>query len=139
MSIRPALFVVLCSMGRIIDLDPILVVEDDERVLEAITDFLATVGYPVNAAHNGEEAIDRARSVHPSLILLDMSMPVMDGWEFLRRRPAEPSIANVPVIVISALVSRTPEGADGFLTKPIDVSRLLSILDRYCGEPGAVH
>jgi DNA-binding response OmpR family regulator len=59
----------------------------------------------------------------------------MDGWEFLRRRPVEPSVANVPVIVISALVSGMPEGADGFLTKPIDVGRLLSILDRYCGVP----
>lgn len=104
-------------------------------MLEAIIDFLSTIGYPVNSAHNGEEAIDRARQTHPSLILLDMSMPVMDGWEFLRRRPGEPAVADVPVIVVSALVSGTPEGADGFLTKPIDVSRLLSILDRYCGMP----
>ena len=122
-------------MERTINLNPILVVEDDESVLEAITEFMVTVGYPVNAAHNGEEAIDRARDTHPSLILLDLSMPVMDGWEFLRRRPAEPSIADVPVIVLSALVSGTIEGADGYLTKPIDVGRLLSILDRYCGMP----
>lgn len=122
-------------MERTSELNPILVVEDDERVLEAITEFLAMMGYPVNAAHNGEEAIDQARDTHPSLILLDLSMPVMDGWEFLRRRPSEPSVADVPVIVISALVSGTPEGADDFLTKPVDVGRLLSMLDHYCGMP----
>ncbi|HJU28599.1 MAG TPA: response regulator [Candidatus Binataceae bacterium] len=116
-------------------MDPILVVEDDERVLEAITEFLAMVGYSVDAAHNGEEAIDHARASHPSLILLDLSMPVMDGWEFLRRRSTEPSIANVPIVVISALASGAPEGAEGFLTKPIDVDKLLAVLSRYCGAP----
>ena len=116
-------------------MNPILVVEDDDRVLEAITEFLETVGYPVSSARNGKEAIDRARGEHPSLILLDLSMPVMDGWEFLRRRGAEPSLASVPVIVISALASGTPAGADGFLNKPIDIARLLAILDRYCGHP----
>jgi CheY-like chemotaxis protein len=115
-------------------LNPILVVEDDARVLEAITEFLETVGYAVSSARNGKEALDHARGERPSLILLDLSMPVMDGWEFLRRRGAEPSLAEVPVIVVSALVSATPEGADGFLSKPIDIGRLLAMLDRYCGS-----
>lgn len=117
-----------------INLNPILVVEDDASVLEAITEFLETVGYPVSSARNGKEALDHARSERPSLILLDLSMPVMDGWEFLRRRGAEPSLAEVPIIVVSALVSATPEGADGFLSKPIDVGRLLAMLNRYCGS-----
>jgi len=118
----------------ILILNSILVVEDDACVLEAITEFIETAGYPVSSARNGKEAFERARSERPSLILLDLSMPVMDGWEFLRRRGAEPSLAEVPVIVVSAIVSAPPEGADGFLSKPIEIGRLLAMLDRYCGS-----
>jgi CheY-like chemotaxis protein len=116
-------------------LDPILVVEDDPHVLEAITDLLETISYPVSSARNGMEAIDHVRSERPSVILLDMSMPVMDGWEFLRWREREPALASAPVVVISALVSTTPAGANDFLRKPIDVGRLLTLLEQYCGSP----
>jgi CheY-like chemotaxis protein len=112
----------------------ILVVEDDLQALEALTDLLESSGYAVERAQNGREALDVLGSgdARPCLILLDLSMPVMDGWEFLRSQRAQPSIASIPVIVITALVSAVPAGAKGLVTKPINVNRLLSLVQRYC-------
>jgi len=112
----------------------ILVVEDDLQALEALTDLLEGNGYEVNRAQNGREAVDFlvGGEQPPSLILLDLSMPVMDGWEFLRYQRSQPAIASIPVIVITALVSAVPAGAKGLVTKPINVNRLLSLVDRYC-------
>jgi CheY-like chemotaxis protein len=112
---------------------PVVVVEDDIRALDALTELLEASGYLVVRAQNGQEALEATRcSPPPRLILLDLSMPVMDGWEFLRHQRREPSIANIPVIVITALVSAIPAGAKALITKPINVSRLLSLVERYC-------
>jgi CheY-like chemotaxis protein len=112
----------------------ILVVEDDLQALEALTDLLEDKGYAVNRAQNGREAVDflGGGDQPPCLILLDLSMPVMDGWEFLRYQRSQPAIASIPVIVITALVSAVPAGTKGLVTKPINVNRLLSLVDRYC-------
>lgn len=112
----------------------ILVVEDDLQALEALADLLESSGYEVERAQNGREALDvlGSSNARPCLILLDLSMPVMDGWEFLRSQRARPAIASIPVIVITALVSGVPAGAKGLVTKPINVNRLLSLLKRYC-------
>lgn len=112
----------------------ILVVEDDLQALEALADLLESSGYEVERAQNGREALDvlGSSNARPCLILLDLSMPVMDGWEFLRSQRARPAIASIPVIVITALVSAVPAGAKGLVTKPINVNRLLSLLKRYC-------
>jgi CheY-like chemotaxis protein len=112
---------------------PVVVVEDDIRALNALTELLEASGYSVVRAQNGQEALEATRcSPPPCLILLDLSMPVMDGWEFLRHQRREPSIANIPVIVITALVSAIPAGAKALITKPINVNRLLSLVERYC-------
>jgi CheY-like chemotaxis protein len=111
----------------------ILVVEDDLQALEALADLLESSGYTVERAQNGREALDvLGADPRPCLILLDLSMPVMDGWEFLRSQRAQPAIASIPVIVITALVSAVPAGAKGLVTKPINVSRLLSLVQRFC-------
>ncbi|HJU29021.1 MAG TPA: response regulator [Candidatus Binataceae bacterium] len=112
----------------------ILVVEDDIQALEALTALLESSGYTVARAQNGREALSVLGNVdsQPCLILLDLSMPVMDGWEFLRSQRSQPAIASIPVIVITALVSAVPAGAKGLVTKPIDVSRLLTLVQRYC-------
>src|SRR5438128_12640939 len=111
----------------------VLVVEDDVRALDALTELLEASGYSVLRAQNGQEALEATKcSPPPKLILLDLSMPVMDGWEFLRHQRREPSIASIPVIVITALVSAIPAGAKALLTKPINVNRLLSLVERYC-------
>jgi CheY-like chemotaxis protein len=112
----------------------ILVVEDDVRALDALTELLETSGYKVVQAQNGQEALEAAKCFPPpSLILLDLSMPVMDGWEFMRQQRLQSSIAEIPVIVITALVSAVPAGAAALLTKPINVNRLMSFVQKYCG------
>jgi CheY-like chemotaxis protein len=112
----------------------ILVVEDDVRALEALTDLLEASGYRVKRAQNGQDALVQAKEQPPGMILLDLSMPVMDGWEFMRQQRLEPSIADVPVVVITALVSAVPAGAKALVTKPINVNRLMSLVEKYCAS-----
>jgi CheY-like chemotaxis protein len=113
----------------------ILVVEDDVRALDALTDLLEANGYTVQRAQNGQEALVRAKVQPPGMILLDLSMPVMDGWEFMRQQRLEPSIADIPVVVITALVSAIPAGAKALVIKPINVNRLMSLVEKYCTSP----
>ena len=110
----------------------VLLVEDDPRVLDALADLLETKGYAVRKARNGQEALAAVKDCHPGLILLDLSMPVMDGWEFMRQQRLEPGISDVPVIVITALISAVPAGAKALITKPINVSRLMALIERHC-------
>src|SRR5947209_7024695 len=112
----------------------ILVVEDYVRALDALTDLLEASGYAVQTAQNGQEALVQAKEQAPGMILLDLSMPIMDGWEFMRQQRLEPSIADIPVIVITALVSAVPAGAKALVTKPINVNRLMSLVEKYCAS-----
>jgi CheY-like chemotaxis protein len=76
----------------------------------------------------------QAKEQPPGMILLDLSMPVMDGWEFMRQQRLEPSIADIPVVVITALVSAVPAGAKALVIKPINVNRLMSLVEKYCAS-----
>ncbi len=82
----------------------LLLVDDDERVREALVALLEAQGYPVVGAANGREALDvlRVRGLRPGLILLDLMMPVMDGWQFRAAQLADAELATVPVVVFSA-------------------------------------
>jgi CheY-like chemotaxis protein len=112
------------------DKQSIVVVDDDLPALDALTELLETDGYQVRQADNGQEALEAMKSSEPpALILLDLSMPVMDGWEFMRRQRLEPSIAHIPV-VITSLVSAVPAGA--LISKPINVNRLMLLVQKYC-------
>ncbi|MBV8772520.1 MAG: response regulator [Deltaproteobacteria bacterium] len=114
----------------------ILVVEDDVRALDALTDLLEASGYNVKRAQNGQDALLQAKEQPPGMILLDLSMPVMDGWEFMRQQRLEPAIADIPVVVITALVSAVPAGAKALVTKPINVKRLMSLVEKFCTSQG---
>jgi len=116
---------------------PILVVDDDEVILSTLALFLADEGYVVVVAGNGQEALERAEREHPRLILLDMKMPVMDGWAFAaayRERPGP----HAPIIVMTA--ARDARGraaeiaADGFLAKPFDLDRLLDLVRQHAPQ-----
>ncbi len=112
----------------------VLIVEDDPDALEALGDLLDSHGYGVSSARNGAEALELlGRSPLPSLIILDLLMPTMDGWEFRRRQKNDLRIAHIPVVVVSASSAAKPIDADSILRKPVNIDRLLETIARHCG------
>jgi CheY-like chemotaxis protein len=116
----------------------VLLVEDDDDIREIIQDALERRGYAITACEDGREALDHlaAADVKPSLILLDMTMPTMSGWEFLQEQAKVPAIAAIPVVVLSAmsnLEKQTPALPwAGVLSKPVSLGTLLETVARYC-------
>ncbi|MBS1817681.1 MAG: response regulator [Acidobacteria bacterium] len=116
---------------------PVLIVEDDADLREMMAQLLLLEGYRAETAANGRDALEYLhRGDRPELILLDLMMPIMDGWEFRRRQVEDPAIAQVPVVVLSAL--DPARGADlngaAFLKKPLDFDRLLELVRRFCAH-----
>ena len=105
----------------------VLVVDDDPDILDALSEILEVEGYRVQRARNGREALQRLELGLPDLVLLDLMMPVMDGWEFARS--LDPG-ARPPIIVLSAdrnVSAKAKEiGALGWLAKPFELSELLA-------------
>ena len=116
----------------------ILVVEDNEDVRDMMAVTLQLEGHEVVTAANGRLALDALRhGVEPCVILLDLRMPVMNGWEFQEAVARDPQLRRIPIVVTSAaagdIVARTR--SERFLEKPIDVDKLLDVVDAYCREP----
>ena len=111
----------------------ILIVEDDAEVLEAMSEALAEEGYAVATAKNGQEALDYLdRGSPPDLIILDLTMPVMDGREFLERRRHRRDLSTVPVMVVSATSdARLSTHGVEVLRKPVDLAVLLDNIARH--------
>jgi two-component system KDP operon response regulator KdpE len=123
--------------------DVILVVEDDESLRLLVQMALADEGYDVVTAEDGRAARDRVREHPPRLILLDLRMPVMDGWEF-GRVYRESSTAPAPIVVFTAGSDRALKQQDlpgeEFLAKPFDVDELFAVVKRYIdGEVAEAH
>jgi two-component system, chemotaxis family, chemotaxis protein CheY len=110
----------------------VLVIEDDANISRFIADLLKGVGFDVETAENGAVGMTKLRAKAPDLITLDLMMPVMDGWEFLRQCRTVPGYARSPILVMSA--ARRPElgsfGACEFLAKPFDLDDLLATVYR---------
>ena len=116
----------------------ILVVEDDEAIRGLVCDVLRDDGYAVREASNGVEALERLREGKPDLIVLDLMMPVMDGWAFVEECREKRYCDDVPIIVTSAShdLPKTAERLSSFgvrtcLAKPFDVDGLLALVERY--------
>jgi CheY-like chemotaxis protein len=107
---------------------PILVVDDDDDIRDALVGLLRDAGHPVVEAMDGRQALDVARSSLPRMILLDLMMPVMDGYEFLAERAKHVSLVDIPVVVITASGTRSVPGASGVLHKPFNVDDLLAVV-----------
>jgi CheY-like chemotaxis protein len=119
----------------------VMVVEDDRDVREAIAEILEDNDYRPIRASNGQEALDRLRAggIKPCVILLDIMMPVMDGWQFRTQQRQDPQLSSIPVIVLTAHAN-VVEAANGMqaaasLKKPIQLDDLLSLVKRLCGCP----
>jgi CheY-like chemotaxis protein len=111
----------------------ILIVEDDIGLLDALSDVLEIAGYPTRRAQNGQEALDFLHTPpRPTIILLDLNMPVMNGWQFLTRKRNDPALVKVPVVAMSGASTERPQGAAGFLRKPISATALLKVIEDYC-------
>jgi two-component system, chemotaxis family, chemotaxis protein CheY len=113
----------------------LLVVEDDTISREGLAVVLRREGYAVALAQNGQEALDYLRdNPAPDLILLDMFMPVVDGWEFLRRVRNEETTTSIPIILNTAGVTArdwaVDHGCAGFVPKPIQIQNLLEEIGR---------
>lgn len=113
----------------------ILLVEDNEMNRDMLSRRLERKGYAVAMALDGEQALTMAQSENPALILMDMSLPVMDGWEATRRLKAAAATKLIPIIALTAHAMATDEqkardaGCDDFDTKPIDFARLLGKIE----------
>ncbi len=120
----------------------ILVVDDDPDILEALSDILLAEGFAVRRARNGQEALARLSPNPPDLILLDLMMPVMDGFEFSQQMRKRPEWANVPIVVLSAdrnVGSKAREiGAASHLAKPFELKELLNLVRRSVTAEGEI-
>jgi CheY-like chemotaxis protein len=117
--------------------DVVMVVEDDYAIRETLRELLEEEGYRVTQASNGAEALARLRDSDgpPTLILLDLMMPVMDGWEFRDAIAGDPRLAEIPVIVISADHSLDKKVSamrvQGWLAKPFELGQLLAAVGQF--------
>lgn len=111
----------------------ILVVEDNSDLRMLYRQALSLDGYEVREAANGQEALNILRNSQskPKLIILDLMMPVMDGWEFLKIRSLDPDLLQIPVVVCSASKESVPSQVR-FLRKPIALDVILGLAEEYC-------
>jgi CheY-like chemotaxis protein len=113
----------------------VLIVEDDDSAREALSDCLEMEGFSVASARNGKEALDYLHSSPlPKIILLDLYMPVMTGWEFREAQKKDAAISHIPVVVVTAFGSGITKqiDADVIMHKPLDLDRLLSVIRDRC-------
>ncbi|MGE5242766.1 MAG: response regulator [Betaproteobacteria bacterium] len=123
------------SLSRASGRCPVLIVEDDGDLRDMMAQMLTLEGFAAATAANGQEALEYLRTgSRPGVILLDLMMPVMDGWEFRRRQRGDRQLRDVPVVVVSALDQARARdlGANAVLKKPLDFDRLLELVRQYC-------
>jgi two-component system cell cycle response regulator DivK len=115
----------------------ILVVEDQEDNRQIIRDLLAASDYQIAEAENGEEALAAVAKARPDLILMDIQLPIMDGYEATRRIKADPALKSIPIIAVTSYALSGDEqkardaGCDDFVPKPYSPRQLLAIIRQY--------
>lgn len=123
---------------------PVLIVEDDRDTRDVMRSLLELDGYPVFTASDGAEALERLRGgLRPGIILLDLMMPGMDGFEFINEQRQDPQLSSIPVIIYSghydAKSNAARLGAEAYFQKPIDIDSFLSLVGTHCARPYASH
>ena len=120
----------------------ILVVDDDDDFRETLAEVLAAAGYPVQQAGDGEAALRRAAEESPGIVLLDLKMPVLDGWGVIERMRADPRSAAIPILILSAYGFEWEAellGAQGYIPKSVGVDEILDRVRRAAGDPPMRH
>ncbi|MFH1654327.1 MAG: response regulator [Pseudomonadota bacterium] len=118
----------------------ILIIDDEKDLVDLLSQRLEAYGYDVVAAYDGEEGLDKARKTHPNLILLDIMMPKMDGYQVCRFLKFDEDFKNVPVVMLTARSQESDVkvgksvGADDYITKPFESADLLAIIKKHLGE-----
>ena len=121
----------------------VLLIDDDFAILDGVSDFLEAAGYAVVSASNGIDALNQLRSgLRVDAIVLDVMMPIMDGWDFRAEQLADPSLRQIPVVVISACgfardTLQHQFKAHEVLAKPLELDRFLGALHSVCGGGNA--
>ncbi len=115
----------------------VLLVDDDQDLRDSIAELLRQRGYVVATAEDGHAALAViAGNGMPCVVLLDLVMPVMDGWKFLAAVQADPHLSAIPIVIASAhAATHAPSGIAGVLHKPFDLDELFAVVARHCGPP----
>jgi two-component system cell cycle response regulator DivK len=115
----------------------ILVADDDPDILSIVSMSLETQGYTVYKATNGREAVDLARQHHPDLVLMDMMMPIVSGYEAVTELKADATTRDITIVGLSAkamatdMERATDVGIDGYITKPFRIAQVLTVVASY--------
>jgi CheY-like chemotaxis protein len=120
----------------------ILVVDDDDDFREALSEVLTGAGYPVQQAENGEVALARAAEEAPGIVLLDLKMPVLDGWGVMERMRGDAKSAGIPILILSAYGFEWEAellGAQGYIPKSVGMDEILERVRRSAGSPPLRH
>ena len=113
----------------------VLIVEDEKELREMLREALELNGYAVVTAAEGQAALEAIEAIeHLCLVLLDLLMPGMNGWDFYKEMRARAKYAKVPVIVHSSAPAGAPQGATRVLAKPVELTRLLEVVREYCAQ-----
>src|SRR5262245_55724696 len=121
----------------------VLLVEDNDDNLAIYSTILRHSGFRVIEARDGQAGIDTARARHPGLILMDVSIPLIDGWEATRRLKADPSTADIPIVALTAHALASDQlkaveaGCDGYIAKPAEPRVVLAVVKQHLGEAEA--
>jgi CheY-like chemotaxis protein len=120
----------------------ILVVDDDDDFREALSEVLLQAGYPVQQAENGEVALAKCAVEQPGIVLLDLKMPVLDGWGVMERMRKDAKSAAVPILILSAYGFEWEAellGAQGYIPKSVGMEEILDRVSRAAGPPPLRH
>jgi DNA-binding response OmpR family regulator len=121
----------------------ILVVDDEEHIVMILKDSLEFSGFQVITAYNGVEALERVEQDNPDLIILDIGMPKLDGWEVCRRLKSNEKTRQIPIIILTAYAQTSDQrkganlGADRFITKPCDLTYLVEEINTLLSRSGS--
>lgn len=118
----------------------VLIVEDEKLIIVSTQMVLEAAGFRVESAVNGEDGIAKAKGIRPALILLDIMMPGIDGWETLTRLKRDPETSHIPVIIFTAREhvrghqKSTEMGAADYFRKPFEPDELIELVEKHCGQ-----